>query len=526
MEHLGDDDLAAYVEGSASPETVSRIDAHIDGCADCRRLFVAVVFGSPSAAPTRRESPGTEPASGAFECGATILGKYRVERVLGEGGMGRVLLVHDTALDRSVAIKVMRDDLALDGMARARFEREAKMIARLTNEHAVRVHDVGSLGPMPFIVMEYVDGSDLRTRVKEDGPLAPKQAARFVADACSALAEAHRAGIVHRDIKPQNLLLSRDGKTKVVDFGIAKQTDAAPLSRTGAVLGTVSFMSPEQIAGRTVDARADVWSLGATLFYLVTGKPPFDGSDRTSSAPHMDDARLDAIIARCLADKPEERWPSAAQLGEALERYLDAPRTSSRPVLLAVVGLSIVSIAVLGWLVAHARPTTEAIKPSPSIPTSTSSPLASTSMPSAVTTIIASAAPSSSASATPARSHCTCLADGWRLCKPELEETLCECHDTDGSLLFAKSDEVNDAAKARRKVPATSPSALVGTPCSGFASVIPKGETTARAKAGTGTYRPCSRDCSAWNSFSGHEHDACNGLDEYGRPRSGALHCN
>src|SRR5678815_5373057 len=132
MECLHDDDLAAYVEGSASPETVKRIDEHIDACADCRRLFVAVVFGTPSAAPTRREAPGEEPARGAFECGAMVLGKYRVERVLGEGGMGRVLLVHDGALDRSVAIKVMRDDLVEDATARARFEREARMIARLT----------------------------------------------------------------------------------------------------------------------------------------------------------------------------------------------------------------------------------------------------------------------------------------------------------------------------------------------------------------------------------------------------------
>ena len=455
-----------------------------------------------------------------------IAGRYELDREIGRGGMGAVWLGRDTVLGREVALKRIGMMPGATAPDLQRAEREARLAARLNHPHVVAVFDLVTEGAETWLVMEYVEGVSLSGLIARDGALTPDEAAPLVRQAADALAAAHAAGIVHRDVKPSNMMVTPQGDVKLTDFGIARAEADASLTQTGLVTGSPAYLAPEVASGATAHEASDVWSLGATLFYLVTGKPPFDGSDRTSPPPHTDDARLDAIIARCLADEPEERWPSAAELGEALERYLDAPRTSSRPVLLAVVGLSIVSIAVLGWLVAHARPTTEAIKPSPSIPTSTSSPLASTSMPSAVTTIIASAAPSSSASATSARSHCTCLADGWRLCKPELEETLCECHDTDGSLLFAKSDEVNDAAKARRKVPATSPSALVGTPCSGFASVIPKGETTARAKAGTGTYRPCSRDCSAWASFSGHEHDACNGLDEYGRPRSGALHCN
>ena len=526
MACLDDEDLAAYVGGAAGPDTVARVDAHIDACASCRRLFVAVVFGTPSAAPTRLEPAGApqSPARSAFERGGTILGKYRIERVLGEGGMGRVFLARDGALDRSVAIKVMRDDLALDPTARARFEREARMIARLANEHVVRVHDVGSLGPLPFIVMEYVEGVDLRTRVKEGGPLAPRLAARCVRDACEALAEAHRAGIVHRDVKPQNLLLSSDGRVKVVDFGIAKQAaEGPPVSRVGTVLGTIAFMAPEQLAGGSVDARADVWALGATLHWLVTGRPPFDDAARARPAPRLDDPRLDAIVARCLAKDPAERWASAADLADALDRYL-APPPSRRPAAIAMACASFAGAAVVTWLALH-RPKSPAPASSPppaaaSAPSSLATPAPSS--PPSVVALAASAPPSALA----VHARCACVADGRRLCKPELVEARCECHDAFGAILFSKREDVGRATSALRTLARRSPAAAEGQPCAGFSAEQSKGETTFHAEAGDGTLHPCSQACADSTAFSGGDRGACSGVDDDGRSRGGVLRCD
>ena len=220
--------------------------------------------------------------------GVVLLGKYRIEGKLGVGGYGLVLRAHDDALDREVAIKILRTDLELDHENLARFLREAQSVVRLKSEHVVRIHDVGKLEDgAPYMVMELLHGSDLGTLLEERGRFTVAHAAELVLQACDALAEAHALGIVHRDIKPSNLFVTRRSDeselVKVLDFGISKSPTfegQMSLTQTASVLGTPSYMSPEQMrSARTVDARTDIWSLGVMLYELVEGHLPFEAEN-------------------------------------------------------------------------------------------------------------------------------------------------------------------------------------------------------------------------------------------------------
>ncbi|MCE7960468.1 MAG: serine/threonine protein kinase, partial [Acidobacteria bacterium ACB2] len=210
---------------------------------------------------------------------------YRVEAVLGRGGMGTVYLATDTRLARTVALKLLPSDAASPAR-RQRFLREAQAASALDHPGIVTVHDVGNDLGSDFIVMEHVKGRTLR-EVIQSGPVAVADALSWVRQAAAALAAAHRAGIVHRDLKPQNLMLTADGRLKVLDFGLASveyaeagsaETTAERLTSSGAVLGTPGYMSPEQAEGRPVDARTDVFALGVVLYELLTGRAPFRGA--------------------------------------------------------------------------------------------------------------------------------------------------------------------------------------------------------------------------------------------------------
>ena len=270
---------------------------------------------------------------------AALRGRYVLERELGRGGMGVVFLARDVALDRPVAIKLLPPALAAAPGLRERFLQEARTAARLAHPHIVPIHAVEQHGDLVFFVMGYIAGMTLAERVRTQGPLDPATATRLVQEVAWALAHAHQQGVIHRDIKPENILLERGtGRALVADFGIARLAEVTPPTGSGRVLGTARFMSPEQAAGEAVDGRSDVYSLGVTAFYALTGRFPFDAADaqglmvqrETLPVPPVTSVRaglpaaLAAAIDRCLAKDPANRFASAADLADAVATVRDS----------------------------------------------------------------------------------------------------------------------------------------------------------------------------------------------------------
>ncbi len=320
--------------------------------------------------------------------GSTVAdGKYRIERVLGVGGMGCVYAATHTELQTTVALKVILPEIFHDPVAGARFIREAKATARLRGEHNVRIYDVGTLkNGVPFIVMEYMTGRRLLDVLSEQGMFTVEVAADYVRQACEALAEAHALGIVHRDLKPANLFITfRPNGTaclKVIDYGIAKDNaDGMELTDVLAFLGTPAYMSPEQLASaKYVDARSDIWSLGAILYESLTGMRPFGGAKlkdqmhaiREEEPKPLAELRADAppelvaVVARCLAKAPDDRFEDVDVLADALAAIIakersraeqttargpstegEAPRPKRRQGLISI-GAALVAIAGIG----------------------------------------------------------------------------------------------------------------------------------------------------------------------------------
>ncbi|EOM74244.1 Stk1 family PASTA domain-containing Ser/Thr kinase [Rhodococcus rhodnii] len=275
--------------------------------------------------------------------------RYELGEILGFGGMSEVHLARDVRLSRDVAIKVLRADLARDPTFYLRFRREAQNAAALNHPAIVAVYDTGEAeteaGPLPYIVMEYVEGDTLRDIVRTSGPLTPRRAMEVVSDVCAALDFSHRNGIVHRDVKPANVMITRNGAVKVMDFGIARAiSDASQsMTQTAAVIGTAQYLSPEQARGEQVDARSDVYSLGCVLFEVLTGEPPFSGDSPVAVAvQHVrEDPRLpstlnpdiprelDSIILKAMSKNPANRYQSAADMRSDLVRVLGGQRPSA-----------------------------------------------------------------------------------------------------------------------------------------------------------------------------------------------------
>ncbi|NYH80760.1 serine/threonine-protein kinase [Actinopolyspora biskrensis] len=272
--------------------------------------------------------------------------RYEIEDPLGYGGMSEVHRGRDVRLGRDVAVKVLRADLARDPTFQLRFRREAQNAAALNHPAIVAVYDTGETdsenGPLPYIVMEYVSGRTLRDVVKSEGPLAPRRAMEVMADASAALDFSHRNGIVHRDVKPANIMITDSGAVKVMDFGIARAVadGQAAVTQTAAVIGTAQYLSPEQARGETVDARSDVYASGCVLFELLCGQPPFTGdspvavayqhvreqpSKPSDSNGQVPDA-LDAVVLKALSKSPENRYQSAAEMRTDLVRVLSGQR--------------------------------------------------------------------------------------------------------------------------------------------------------------------------------------------------------
>jgi eukaryotic-like serine/threonine-protein kinase len=264
--------------------------------------------------------------------------RYEPGGLLGGGGMAEVYLAHDEILARDVALKVLRGQYANDDGFVERFRREAKNAAALNHPNIVQVYDQGSTGDGTYyIAMEYVPGGTLAERIKREGPLDPREAAGIAARVAEALAVAHARGIVHRDIKPQNVLLTASGGAKVADFGIARAASAQTVTETSLILGTASYMSPEQVRGERVGPESDLYSLGVVLYEMLTAEPPYSADNPLATAmKHLEEPprhpreanpavpeSLDALTVRLLAKSPEDRYASAAELAEDLGRVRD-----------------------------------------------------------------------------------------------------------------------------------------------------------------------------------------------------------
>src|SRR6202789_2156558 len=266
--------------------------------------------------------------------------RYELGHILGFGAMSEVHLARDVRLHRDVEPKVLRADLARDPSFYLRFPREAQNAAALNHPSIVAVYDTGEAetpsGPLPYIVMEYVDGVTLRDIVHNDGPLPPRRAIEIIADACQALNFSHRNGIIHRDVKPANIMISTTNAVKVMDFGIARAIadSGNSVTQTAAVIGTAQYLSPEQARGESVDARSDVYSLGCVLYEMLTAEPPFIGDSQVAVAyQHVREdpvppsrryegisADLDAVVLKALAKNPENRYQTAAEMRTDLVR--------------------------------------------------------------------------------------------------------------------------------------------------------------------------------------------------------------
>ncbi|MBU6215632.1 MAG: serine/threonine protein kinase, partial [Acidobacteria bacterium] len=273
-----------------------------------------------------------------------VLGdRYEIHRHLARGGMAQVYLARDRALDRPVAVKELVPEFATDPSFVERFRREAQSAARLTHPNVVAVYDWGTQDGTYFIVMEYVDGPSLSQLIRRDGALHPRRAAEIASEVAAALGFAHSQGVVHRDVKPGNVLLTASGQAKVADFGIARAMSSVDeeLTQTGSVMGTATYFSPEQAQGLPVDARADLYSLGVVLYEMVAGRPPFSGDTPLAIAyKHVQDlpARpstivpdipvgLEAIIMKLLQKQPLDRYASAEDVRADLNRFLSGETT-------------------------------------------------------------------------------------------------------------------------------------------------------------------------------------------------------
>ncbi|MFJ1748830.1 protein kinase [Streptomyces sp. NPDC088116] len=300
-------------------------------------------------------------AQGRYAGGSVAGGRYQLRDLLGEGGMASVYLAYDAALDRQVAIKTLHTELGREQSFRERFRREAQAVAKLSHTNIVSVFDTGedtldengsaegSGAMMPYIVMEYVEGQPLGSVLQADiaryGAMPADKALKVTADVLAALETSHEMGLVHRDIKPGNVMITKRGIVKVMDFGIARamQSGVTSMTQTGMVVGTPQYLSPEQALGRGVDARSDLYSVGIMLFQLLTGRLPFDADSPLAIAyAHVQEEpvapssfnraitpAVDALVARALKKNPNERFPSAEAMRDECARVLPAAQTGA-----------------------------------------------------------------------------------------------------------------------------------------------------------------------------------------------------
>ncbi len=287
-----------------------------------------------------------------------LAGEFELETELGRGGMGVVFRARDVRLDRQVALKVLPPDNAGDAETRGRFLREARTAGQLSHPHIVHIHRADERGPFAFFVMGLVDGENLAQRVRDRGPLPPAEAVRHLREVAWALAYAHARGVIHRDVKPENIMIERGtNRALVTDFGIARTERAASLTSEGHIVGTAHYMSPEQVQGHALDGRSDLYALGCVGYYLLSGRLPFEGEASAavlvahvtrpappllSVAPNVPRA-LAAVIERCLHKDPAQRFATGEDLAEGLRRALEGAVAAREPVVVSSGGHRLLS---------------------------------------------------------------------------------------------------------------------------------------------------------------------------------------
>jgi serine/threonine protein kinase/tetratricopeptide (TPR) repeat protein len=302
--------------------------------------------GAMPALPYVRPAPPSTSNISAFQGlqpGVLFGGRYEIMGVLGQGGMGAVYKARDRELDRLIALKVIRPELATDPAILQRFKQELILSRNITHKNVVRIYDLGEADGIRFISMEYVDGEDLRTILRRERKFSPKEAIAVVEQVCRALDSAHSEGVIHRDLKPQNIMRDKHGRIVVMDFGLARSLGDSGMTQTGAIVGTLEYMSPEQALGSTLDQRSDIFSVGLIFYELLTGKAPYEAdtaiaslmkrtreearpvSDVEASVPKS----LSAIVSRCLEREPANRYHSAVELLQQLATWETNPNISA-----------------------------------------------------------------------------------------------------------------------------------------------------------------------------------------------------
>ena len=280
------------------------------------------------------------------EPGRVLAGRYQLQGLVGQGGMADVELAHDDVLDRQVAVKILHSRYSDDPAFRERFKREARAAASLNHPNMVAVYDTGDEDGRPFIVMEFVNGRSLREVLRREGVL-PQRAAEIAGDAALALHYSHERGLVHRDVKPANIMVSNEGQVKVTDFGIARAVNSETVTQTAAVFGTAAYIAPEQAQGLDVDARTDVYSLGVVLYEMLTGQQPFSADSAVALAykhvsedpprptqinPEITPA-LEAVVLKAMAKNPANRYQDAREFHDDIVRASRGDRVSAPPVM-------------------------------------------------------------------------------------------------------------------------------------------------------------------------------------------------
>ena len=293
-----------------------------------------------SAAPAFR---GSRPSLSATQItpGMEFGGRYKILQLLGQGGMGAVYKARDCELDRLVALKVIRPDLASDESILSRFKRELILAREITHKNVIRIFDLGNADGVKFITMEFVEGQDLYSLTKDGRPFTLPEKVKIVLQVCRALDAAHSEGVVHRDLKPQNIMVEANGRVVVMDFGIARSMEQAGMTSTGAMIGTPAYMSPEQAMGEKVDTRSDLFALGVIFYELLTGKSPYEAETIVGLAlkriherpqppierdPQVPQALSDVVL-KCLAVELNQRYQTAQEIIRDLESWEGFPST-------------------------------------------------------------------------------------------------------------------------------------------------------------------------------------------------------
>ncbi len=320
-----------------------------DRCQKCDTPLPKEGATLTSFAPSGWSAPAVEVTEtakpGELQPGTVLANRYEIVRVLGEGGMGAVYQARDRELDRMVALKIIRSELAGNAEILRRFKQELILARQVTHKNVIRIFDLGEAEGVKFITMEYIEGDDLRTLLRTRGKLPPSEVVNIMEQVCRALDAAHSEGVIHRDLKPQNIMVDKQGKVYVMDFGIARSTLLPGMTQTGALIGTPEYMSPEQAKGVELDARSDLFSLGIIFYELLTGQAPYRAEtamallwkrleERARPPSELDSTiprPLSDIVCKCLEADREKRYAGAAQLLEDLES-LHGPRPGTRAV--------------------------------------------------------------------------------------------------------------------------------------------------------------------------------------------------